>query len=127
MDNPESQFNPPQPESADLQERYDSLQYLVTSMLGLLTLLAAVLAVFLWRQQSDKGAELGTFSQQATNFIAQYERGPGPAQTEFVRKLTEYGRSHPDFLPILSRYGLKPAATSAGAAPATSTIPTVKK
>ncbi len=127
MDNPEPQFNPPSPESTALEDRYDSLHYLVTSMLGLLTLLAAVLAAFLWRQQSDKGFELGNFSQQATNFIAQYERGPGPAQQEFVRKLTEYGRSHPDFLQILSKYGLKPAATSTGAAPATSAVPNPKK
>jgi hypothetical protein len=126
MDNPEPQFTP-QPESGDLHDRYDALQYLVTSMLGLLTLLAAVLAAFLWRQQSDKGFELGNFSVQATNFIAQYERGPGPAQQEFVRKITDYGRSHPDFLPVLAKYGLKPTAATTGASPATSAPPASKK
>lgn len=126
MDNPEPHFSPPS-ETVELQDRYDSLEYLVVSMLVLVTFLATVLTVFLWRQQSEKGWELANFSAQANNYIAQYEHGPGPAQQVFVNKLTEFGRSHSDFLPILARYGLKPSATSAGAVPATSPPPATKK
>ena len=123
MDNPEPQFNPqPDREYNELNDRYDSIQYVVNAMLILLTFLAAVLTAFLVRQQSDKGFELGIYSVQATNFIAQFHHGPEEAaQNEFLRKLTEYSRTHPDFLPILAKYGLKPASTTAGALPSAAT------
>ena len=126
MDNLDSQATPERA-SADLQDQYDSLQYLVTSMLGLLTLLAAIMAAFLWRQQSDKGFDLGNFSIQANTFIAQYEQGPGRAQQEFVRKLAEYSRAHPDFAQILTKYGIKPTAASPIVLPETSAPATQKK
>jgi hypothetical protein len=126
MDNLDPQATP-EPVSADLQDQHDSLQYLVTSMLGLLTLLAGIMAAFLQRQQSDKGFDLGNFSIQANNFIAQYQQGPGRAQQDFLRRLIEYSRAHPDFAPILTRYGIKPAAASPIVLPETSTPAAQKK
>ena len=40
----------------------------------------------------------------------------------FLEKLKDYGRTHPDFVPILTRYGLS-SNVPPGLAPAPSTIP----
>jgi hypothetical protein len=59
--------------------------------------------------------------------VADYQRVSAPLMNDFVVKLTEYGRTHPDFAPILAKYNLKPtAATGVPAiAPATS-LPAAK-
>jgi len=32
---------------------------------------------------------------------------------DFVSRIKEYGRTHPDFAPVLAKYGLKPTAPAA--------------
>jgi hypothetical protein len=60
--------------------------------------------------------------------FADYQKMSGP-YTDFLKKVTEYGRTHPDFVPILAKYNLKPAgATSAPAAtPKSPPAPAAKK
>ena len=47
---------------------------------------------------------------------------------DFVRKITDYGQTHPDFAPILAKYGIKPAvpAAAAPAVPAAAPAPPAK-
>ena len=42
--------------------------------------------------------------------------------SDFVKKVAEYGRTHPDYMPILAKYGLKPGAAT-GAPPVAATAP----
>ena len=30
--------------------------------------------------------------------------------SDFVKKISDYGRSHPDFAPVLAKYGIRPPA-----------------
>ena len=39
-----------------------------------------------------------------------------PFMTDFVAKLTEYGRTHPDYVPYLAKYGFKPAGAASSRA-----------
>ena len=49
--------------------------------------------------------------------MAEYQKS-GPLMDEFTKKITEYGRTHPDFAPILAKYGLN--TTSPTSAPTAS-------
>jgi len=62
-----------------------------------------------------------------------YNKQAGPQMDAFIEKLKEYGRengrTHPDFVQILARYGIAPTDSTGAPAPATtktSTPPTKK-
>ncbi|HWX18433.1 MAG TPA: hypothetical protein VN578_00875 [Candidatus Binatia bacterium] len=110
---------------ADLQEQFDSLHHLVISILVLLIVVSGTLWIYLRRQVNATKAELESIRPQATNIIAQYDKVTGPSMDNFVGRLVEYSRSHPDFVPVLAKYGVKPGA--AAAAPTSAPPPTTKK
>ncbi len=53
--------------------------------------------------------------------IAEYQKVSGPLMSDFIKKITEYGRTHPDFAPVLAKYGIRltnaPPASPAAIAP----------
>src|SRR6476646_3951893 len=105
----------PQPSSNDWRAHYDSLQHLVISVLVLMIVVSGTLWIFLRWQVKYTSLELEGVRAQATNFIAAYEKTTKPAMDSFINKLADYGRTHPDFAPIMTKYGIKP--TGAPAAP----------
>jgi len=109
-----------QPVANDLQEQFDALRHLVVSILILVIVISGTFNIYLLRQWRTASKDLAGIKPQAAQMIAEYQRVSGPLMTDFVKKITEYGRTHPDFAPVLAKYGLKPGPT--GAAPAT-TIP----
>jgi hypothetical protein len=64
----------------------------------------------LLRQWRTTSKDLAAIRPQATQMIAEYQKSSGPAMENFVKRITEYGHTHPDFVPVLAKYGLKPAA-----------------
>jgi hypothetical protein len=113
MDNMENQpfQTPPSSGSDDVQAQFASLSSLLNSILVLVIVLSGVVDLYLVRQVKNTRNELTV----ARNFVAQAQRNV-PAVDEFLRKLVDYGRAHPDFTPIMAKYGLKPQA-STNAAP----------
>ena len=107
-----------QPEVNELQAQYDALRHLVVSMLVLAVVVSGTLTIYLLRQYRFTHSELVQFRPGAVQMITDYQKIRGPVQDQFLYRLTEYGRTHPDFAPIMTKYGLKPAAPS-NAAPAT--------
>ena len=122
MDNVEN-TSVPQAEANDWRAHYDSMHHLVVSMMVLLIVVSGTLWIFLRWQVKYTRLELESVRPQATNMIAQYEKGTRPAMDNFINKLAEYGRTHPDFAPIMTKYGIKPAGQS-GSAPGTPAPPT---
>ncbi|SPE56316.1 hypothetical protein SBV1_2330043 [Verrucomicrobia bacterium] len=109
----------PETDLAELRDRYDALHHLLVSILILLILVSGTLWVYLQRQVKYTTMELENVRPGVENMVAQYQRTAGPAQDEFVRKLTEYGKTHADFAPIVKKYGLRPSGTNqSGSAPA---------
>ena len=98
----------------------DSLRQLVVSMLVLLIVISGTLNVFLLRQARTSRQELEAFRPQVNGITAQYEKNVGPAMDEFVRKLAGFGKTHPDFAPIINHY-LPGTPGPAPAAPANAT------
>jgi hypothetical protein len=59
----------------------------------------------------------------AAQFLTDYNRVQAPRIDAILEKLKDYGRTHPDYLPILFRYGLTSNALAAATQPAAKTPP----
>ncbi len=101
---------PLQPYPNDLQAQYDDLRHLVVSILILVVVISGTLNIYFLRQWRSTSKDLAAIRPQATQMITDYQKVTGPMMNDFIKKITEYGRTHPDFTPILVKYGLKPTA-----------------
>ena len=116
----------------DLQAQFDALRHLVVSLLILVVVISGTLNIYLLRQWRTTSKDLAGIRPQAKQMVDEYQNKSGPFMNDFVQKITEYGRTHPDFAPILAKYNLKPAtptnapATSPAPAPAPATAPKKK-
>lgn len=112
-----------QSESNASRDQYDSMHQLIVSILVwlilvLLIVVSGTLWIFLRWQVKYTSLDL----EELRPFIVQYEKATGPAMDSFIYKLADYGRTHPDFAPIMAKYGIKPAPTP-GSVTATSAPP----
>jgi|SRR6266853_6273243 len=112
---------PSQPAAYDLQTQFEGLRQTLNTMLVLLVLVSGTLTIFLVRQWRFAKTDLDMLRPQAAQIISDYNRVSAPAMQEFVRKLADYSKSHPDFAPIAAKYHLSDsvAKPGAGALPAT--------
>jgi len=95
----------PQPEANTVQEQLDSLRQTVTTLLVLLLLVSGTLTIFLVRQWRFVQRDLDALRPRAVPLIAEYNKGV-PAMQDFVNKLVQYGKTHPDFAPVITKYHL---------------------
>jgi hypothetical protein len=111
----------------DLQEQLDALRHLVVSALILLIVVSGTFNIYLLRQWRTVSKELTNYRQGAQQMIADYQKTSVPVMNDFLKKVTEFGRTHPDFVPILAKYNIKPGAApgpvESPAAPKTSAPP----
>jgi hypothetical protein len=105
-------------EPGDVVGELESLRHLVVSVLVLSLVVSGTLAVYLWLQVRHTSQELQVQRPMLKITIDQYKNGGERMIDQFVVNLQEYGRTHPDFIPVLAKHGLKP-----GAAPSTNTAP----
>ena len=121
MDNLDNKI-PLQAGDNDLQAQCDALRHLITSVLILVIVISGTLNIYLLRQWRTTSKDLAAIRPQAAQMIAEYQQKSGPLMNDFVNKITEYGRTHPDFAPILAKYNIKPVAATG--VPATARTPT---
>jgi hypothetical protein len=126
MDNLENQ-PPAQPDLNQLREQYESLRGLVVSALVLVIVLGASFDLFLLRQVKFTRAELAAIRPGATQIISDYQAGSARMMDEFVKKITDYGQTHPDFAPILAKYGIRPGAPTGAVSTAVPPVPVKAK
>ena len=103
----------------DVQAQYNALQHLVVSILILVVVISGTLNIYFLRQWRTVSKDLAGIRPQASQMIAEYQKVSAPLMNDFVKKVTEYGKTHPDFAPVLTKYNLKSAAPAA----ATTTSP----
>jgi hypothetical protein len=119
----------------------DCLQRQVTILLLALAIISGTFFVFLWRQVRYARRDLEAMKPPASQIIQEFNQSK-PTMDAFIGKLAEYGRTHADFAPIVTKYkisstaapaptatSLKPAAVSqpAAAKPAAAPAPVPKK
>ncbi len=120
--------SPGQAEMNSVQAQYAALQHLVVSLLILVVVISGTLNIYFLRQCRTVSKDLAAIRPQATKMIADYQKVSGPLMNDFVKKVTDYGRTHPDFAQVLAKYNLQTATpTDATAAPPASAVPAPKK
>ncbi|MGA9450483.1 MAG: hypothetical protein WBW41_03960 [Verrucomicrobiia bacterium] len=105
----ESEMNSPAP--ADLSEQVAALQRQVFTLLLALIVVSGTLVAYLGYQSHHLGKDIDAIKPQATQLVQVYRQNL-PAMTNFVDRLVSYGQQHPDFRPILQKYGLNLSATA---------------
>jgi hypothetical protein len=111
-----------EPTIQELRQAYDSLRHLVISVLVLMVVVSGTLNLFLLRQAKYARADLAAIKPQVTQLVADYNKNKAPIIQDFARKLVDFGEKHPDFMPILQKYGITRQSTT-GAPPASATSP----
>jgi hypothetical protein len=126
MDTPELKPSPPA-DPNQWQTQFEDLRHLVISMLVLLVVVSGTFSVFMLRHWTQTRRDLAAYRVDASIFVDAYNKQGGPQMDAFIDKLKDYGKTHPDFVPILSRYGIAPGGSSAPPpATRTSTAPPKK-
>ncbi len=121
MDNFENTPATPVPESAlSGSAELQALRHLITSVLLLVLVVSGTFNIYLWRQYRTVQAELAPIQPQAAQILTEANRLNSFAG-DIARKFLDYSRTHPDFTPILNKYGIRAGVT--GAAPTSLTAP----
>jgi hypothetical protein len=98
----------------ELMDQIVALRHQVFTLLLALVVVSGTLTVFLYRQASVTGKDIAAVKPQATKIIQAFaQRRAG--MENFVKQLTAYGSTHPDFQPILLKYGIVPQPQPAAA------------
>lgn len=117
------------PVQTELMDQIVALRHQVFTLLLFLVVVSGTLTVVLYRQARLTGRDIDAIKPQATQIIQAFSRDR-QGMENFVKQLTAYGNTHPDFQPILRKYGIVPqsaTATAATAAPAAPAAPKIKK
>lgn len=113
---------------SDLKLTVTALEAQANTLRIVLLLVVLALCVFFWREAGYNNAMAVALQPQVaqiSQFVTQLEQQGSsiPKQMQALQKaalqLAEYGKSHPDYVPILTKYGLRPVAAPAAAKPAT--------
>ena len=106
----------------DINAQISALQRQVFALLLALIVVSGTLTVYLYRQASISGKDIDAIKPQAQKIIATYNENQA-LMVNFVNQLVAYGQAHPDFRPVLMKYGIAPvpgvppAVTPSAAAP----------
>ena len=102
------------PAQTELMDQIVALRHQVFTLLLALVVVSGTLTVVLYRQARLTGKDIEVIKPQATQIIALFKRDQQGMEA-FVKQLTAYGVTHPDFQPILKKYGVVPQAQPAAA------------
>ena len=109
---------------AELQVQFDALRHFVLSVLILIVVISGTLNIYLLYQFKSTGRELEAVRPMVQNLRNGYNRGDGPVIERFVRESIDYGKTHPEFIPYLDKYGLRPPPGAAASIPPA--VPAIK-
>ena len=98
----------------ELMDQVVALRHQVFTLLLALVVVSGTLTVVLYRQARLTGKDIDMIKPQATQIIEAFKRDR-PSMETFVKQLTAYGNTHPDFQPILKKYGIVPQSQPAAA------------
>lgn len=106
----------------DTNSQISSLQRQVFSLLVALIVVSGTVTVFLYRQASLAGKDLDSIKPQAMQIIGAYSQNQ-TLMVNFVNQLVAYGQTHPDFRPVLAKYGIAPIPGIPAGSPVGAAVP----
>src|SRR5262245_25831462 len=96
-------------EDLDLKQQCAALKRQVTTLFLALVVVSGTLSVFLWRQAHYSRVDLNAMKQPAAQIIQAFNQEK-PNMDAFLGRLADFGRTNPDFVPILNKYKISPPA-----------------
>ncbi len=100
------------PENPDLNSEVAALRNQVYVLLVALIVVSGTLTVYLYRQASMARKDIEAIQPQAEQIINAFNQNQG-VMVNFVNQLVAYGQTHPDFCPVLAKYGIAPGSPAA--------------
>jgi hypothetical protein len=108
MDNLENPI-PAHSDANELQSQYEALRHVVVSILIILLVISGTFTIFLLRQYRSTKADIANAEPQVRQMWVEYSREK-QVMDQFVSQIVEYSRTHSDFMPVLTKYGIKPSS-----------------
>ncbi|HUA68230.1 MAG TPA: hypothetical protein VMA13_06755 [Candidatus Saccharimonadales bacterium] len=106
----EPEINPSVP--SELTDQIAALRRQASSLLLALIVVSGTLAVYLWYQSRVTGQTIDALKPEAIQITKAYDQNR-PGMDKFIKQLVVYAQSHPDFQPILKKYGISLTPTAA--------------
>ena len=106
--------------NSDSDSEIAALRNQVYVLLVALVVVSGTLTVFLYRQASISRKDIDALKPQADQIVATLKQNQ-PAIANFVNELVAYGERHPEFVPVLAKYGIAPVKGIPPGAPAGAT------
>jgi hypothetical protein len=103
----------------DSDSEIASLRNQVYILLIALIMVSGTLTVVLYRQASLARKDYNALKPQASQVITTLNQNQ-PAIITFINQLVAFGQTHPDFVPVLAKYGIAPAKGAPAGAPGSS-------
>jgi hypothetical protein len=122
MDNIENQ-SPAPSDNNQLHAELAALRLLVNKVLILLIVVSGTLGIFLYRQYRTTHAQAQMMGPRVQRLAEAFQRNEAPQLQAFLNRIVDYSRTHPDFAPILAKYGITGAP---GAIPTAPSVPSVR-
>ncbi len=91
-------------DTTDSNSEISALRNQVFVLLIALIVVSGTLAVFMYRQASLMGKDIAAFKQQTQQILGAYNQNKALI-ANFESQIIAYGKTHPDFMPILAKYG----------------------
>ncbi len=107
MNDPESSHS-----HAEISEQISALQRQVFTLLLALVVVSGTLVAFLYYQSRQLGRNIDGYRQITQTYNQNF-----PIVQSFVKSIAAYGATHPDFQPILKKYGISGINIAAPVAP----------
>jgi hypothetical protein len=95
--------------TTDSNSEISALKNQVFIQLVALIVVTGTLVAFLYRQASIASKDLEAIKPQALQVINVLNQNQGSV-IGFVNEIVAYGEKHPDFKPVLAKYGIAPVA-----------------
>jgi len=108
-DHPESKM-PLDETSEDARAAHESLTQFIISVLILVIVVSGTFNILLLRLWKNSKDDLAVLRPEHDNFMRGFQQSEGAV----LGKLQEFGATNPDYVPILAKYGLKPAGPVGG-------------
>ena len=114
------------PDSNQLAQAVETLRRQFQTTLIILIILSGAINLYLLRQFTTLRKEIAVVEPQVKKMASDFERVTRPLMNSFLKQLTDYAQTHPDFRPLLAKYNIQRTPASAGTAtpiPAPATPP----
>ena len=93
--------------NTDSNPEISALQRHVCSLLIALLIVSGTVTTYLYRQASIAGKDVEAIKPQAQRIIGAFNQNQ-KLMVSFVNQLVAYAQTHPDFRPVLLKYGINP-------------------